>query len=187
MTLISHIESTLGQIEQGWSFEECSESVQVVRCRNQPFDSVVTYLTVGLSNFSSSMPQGRKIRQELVFTANENFSARQIASFMLTFSNYILARNQALLRRDIIGPSEPLISDVAVNSVYASIPVLFDESFSTYTDSSPHTVMVWLIPLLTEEANFVKDRGWSLFEDVLELENPDLMDLNRGSIVKENG
>jgi hypothetical protein len=39
--------------------------------------------------------------------------------------------------------------------------------------------------LLTEEANFVKDRGWSLFEDVLELENPDLMDLNRGSIVKE--
>jgi hypothetical protein len=47
--------------------------------------------------------------------------------------------------------------------------------------------MVWLIPLLTEEANFVKDRGWSLFEDVLELENPDLMDLNRGSIVKENG
>jgi hypothetical protein len=106
---------------------------------------------------------------------------------MLTFSNYILARNQALLRGDIIGPSEPLISDVAVNSVYASIPVLFDEGFSTYTDSSPHTVMVWLIPLLTEEANFVKDRGWSLFEDVLELENPDLMDLNRGSVVKENG
>jgi hypothetical protein len=78
------------------------------------------------------MPQGRKIRQELVFTANENFSARQIASFMLTFSNYVLARNQALLRGDIIGPSEPLISDVAVNSVYASIPVLFDESFNVY-------------------------------------------------------
>jgi hypothetical protein len=65
MTLISHIESTLGQIEQGWSFEEGSKSVQVVRCRNQPFDSVVTYLTVGLSNFLLSMPQGRKLGKNL--------------------------------------------------------------------------------------------------------------------------
>lgn len=179
MTLISHIEHTLGQLEQGWSFSEGSSQVQVVRFRNQPFDGVVTYVTLGLSNVLLSMPQGREVRQELVFTAYEKFSAEAVSSFMLSFCDYILARKQALLRGDVVGPSAPLIPNVAVNSVYASIPVVFDESFSTYKGSSPHTVMVWLIPLLKEEAGFVKANGWSEFEDMLERENPDLMDLNR--------
>jgi hypothetical protein len=130
------------------------------------------------------MPQGREVRQELVFTAYENFPAEEIASFMLSFCDYILTRNQALLRGNVVGPSAPLIPNVAVNSVYASIPVIFDESFSTYRTSSPHTVMVWLIPLLKEEAVFVKANGWNRFEEVLEHENPDLMELNRVSIVQ---
>ena len=184
MTLISHIENTLGQLEQGWSFREGSSPVQVVRFRNQPFDGVVTYVTLGLSNILLSMPRGRDVRQEFVFTAYEKFSAEEIASFMLSFCDYILARNQALLRGDVVGPSAPLIPNVAVNSVYASIPVVFDERFSTYKESSPHTVMVWLIPLLKEEADFVKANGWSQFEDVLERENPDLMELNRKSTVQ---
>ncbi|WP_080712499.1 suppressor of fused domain protein [Pseudomonas brassicacearum] len=183
MTLISHIENTLGLLEQGWSFREGSNPVQVVRVRNQPFDGVVTYVTLGLSDFLLSMPQEREIRQELVFTTYETFSAEAIASFMLSFCDYILACNKALLRGDVVGPSAPLIPGVAVNSVYASIPVVFDEVFSVYKKSSPHTVMVWLIPLLKEEADFVKAIGWSEFEDVLERANPDLMELNRESIV----
>lgn len=184
MTLISHIENMLGQLEQGWTFRAGSSPVQVVRFRNQPFDGVMTYVTLGLSNVLLSMPDGREIRQELVFTAYEAFAAEEIASFLLSFCDYVLARKQALLRGDVVGPSAPLIPNVTVNSVYASIPVVFDESFSTYKKSSPHTVMVWLVPLLKEEANFVRANGWSHFEDVLELENPDLMELNRESTVQ---
>lgn len=184
MTLISHIEHMLGQLDQAWSFTNGSSPVQIARFRNQPFEGVVTYVTLGLSNVLLSMPQGREVRQELVFTSYETFSSEEIASFMLSFCDYILVRNQALLRGDVIGPSTPLISSVAVNSVYASIPVIFDEDFSTYKGSSPHTVMVWLIPLLKEEAEFVKSNGWSKFEDLLERLDPDLMELNRMSTVQ---
>ncbi|AXO87792.1 suppressor of fused domain protein [Pseudomonas parafulva] len=183
MNLISHMESTLGQIEQGWSYKDGASPVKIVRFRDKPFDGVMTYVTLGLSDFLLSMPQGREVRQELVFTTYETFSAEAVSSFMLSFCDYILAHKQALLRGDVVGPSVSLISGVAVNSVYASIPVIFDEDFSIYRDSSPHTVMVWLIPLLQEEANFVKFNGWSQFEDLLERENPDLMELNRDSNV----
>jgi len=187
MNLISHIESLLGQLEQGWSFTKGVGSVKVVRFKDQPFEGGVTYVTLGLSDNVLPMSQGREVRQELVFTAYENFRAEEIASFMLSFCDYILAQRQALLRGDLVGPSIPLIPEVAVNSVYASIPVVFDERFSTYKGSEPHTVMVWLIPLLEDEANFVKKNGWSQFEDMLEHEDPDLMNLNRSSIFKEVG
>ncbi|WP_322614413.1 suppressor of fused domain protein [Pseudomonas sp. BIC9C] len=183
MTLVSHIEQTLGALDLGWSFSENSSPVQVVRFRNQPFDGAVTYVTLGLSNTPLQMSQGRKVRQEFVFTAYEKFAAEEIASFMLSFCDYVLAKDQALLRGDVIGPSAPLITGVAVNSLYASIPVLFDEGFSTYKESSPHTVMVWLVPLLETEAQFVKSNGWSQFEDVLEHMDPDLWELNRAPIV----
>lgn len=61
MTLVSHIEQTLGQLDHGWSFRENSSSVQVVRFRNQPFDGAVTYVTLGLSNVPLAMPQGVKV------------------------------------------------------------------------------------------------------------------------------
>ncbi|WP_343575833.1 suppressor of fused domain protein [Pseudomonas sp.] len=183
MNLISHIENTLGKVDQGWTVKSGRGSVQVLCFKNKPYDGVVTYVTLGLSDTALSMPKGREVRQELVFTAYEGFSAEEIASFMLSFCDYILARKQALLRGDVIGPSASLIPGVAVNSVYASIPVIFDDAFATYNGSFPHTVMVWLVPLLEDEAEFVKANGWGCFEDILERKDPDLMELNRVSIV----
>lgn len=183
MTLISHLESTLGKIDQGWSFSDGTGSVQVVRFLDKPFDGVATYTTLGLSDHILSMPQGREVRQEFLFSTYETYSSEEIASFLISFCDYILGSGNALLRGDIIGPSAPLIKNVKVNSLYASIPAIFDESFSTYRLSSPDTVIVWLLPLLKEEALFVKAYNWSRFEDILEGKNPDLMNLNRVSIV----
>lgn len=183
MTLISHLEHSLGEIDQGWKAKDGAGLVQVVRFTNQPFNGVMTYVTLGLSNTLLPMSQGREIRQELIFSAYDKFSAEEIVSFMLSFCDYILAQNKALLRGDIVGPSDPLIPNVAVDSVYASIPAIFDERLSTYRGSSPNTVMVWLIPLRKDETNFVRTNGWSQFEDILERENPDLMELNRMSTI----
>lgn len=181
-SLIAHVEESLGKLDSGWSFEKGSNQIQVARFANQPFEGATTYVTLGLSNNLLPMPQGREVRQELVFTAYDNFPAEQIASFMLTFCDYILSRKRALLRGDVVGPSDPIIPGVAANAIYAAIPVVFNERFHTYNDSSPPTVMVWLLPLVGEEASFVKQNGWNQFEDLLEAEDPDLWDLNRPAI-----
>jgi hypothetical protein len=179
MSLISHIERTLGQLDKGWSLDGCSGSFQVARFRNRPFDGVSTYATLGLSRHTLPMSKEREVRQEFVFSTYEKFSPDKIASFMLSFGEYVLERHQALLRGDVVGPVEPIIPSVAANAVYASVPVIFDQSFSTYEGTLPSTIMVWLVPLVGNEANFIKSNGWGRFEDILEREDPDLWDLNR--------
>ena len=80
-------------------------------------------------------------------------------------------------------PSDPIIPCVSVNAIYASNPVVFDAGFASYTDTTPPTVLVWLIPLNQSEAKFVKTVGWSKFEDVLGAKEPDLWNLDRDPLV----
>lgn len=183
MSLISHIESSLGEMDYGWGFKECINGIQVARFKNQPFIGSTTYVSLGLSEFVLPMSGGRTVSQELLFSAYDCFSSEQIASFMLTFCDYVIERKQALLRGDVVGPASTLIPGATVNSIYASIPSVFKGELGTYYHSSPATVIVWLIPLLSAEAAFIKSNGWSRFEDILEANNPDLWDLKRSSIV----
>ena len=181
--LIEHLEGYLGPIDYGWGVTKDSGGIRVVRFLEQPYEGVTTYTTLGMSDRVLPMAGERKVRQELVCFADNRFSNEQIASFLLTFGEFVCGKNQALLRGDIVGPSQPIIPDVRCDGVYASMPVLYDGDFATYDRSMPPTVLVWLIPILAAEAAFVRREGWSRFEDLLKHENPDFGDLNREPIV----
>ena len=174
--LVQHLESYLGEIARGWG--DAGE-IQVVQFPDQPQPGVVTYTTLGLSSTPLPMNQGRTVRQELLVSVDSSFESKRLASFLATFAEYVRAQNRALLRGDVVGPSEPLIPGVGASAVYASIPVFFDDAFATYRGSSPPTVLVWLIPLPLEDAEFVKMQGWEAFEDKLESAAVDFWDLNR--------
>lgn len=154
----------------------------MVRFKNQPFESVTTYVTLGFSDHVLNMKEGKDVFQELVFSTYEKYPSEQIASFMVTFAEYLLSKEKALLRDDVVGPSSPLIPGVSVNGVYSSIPVFFDDDFYVYDGGQLPTVLVWLIPLLSDECGFVKQSGWNSFEDILESKDPDLLDLDRLSV-----
>lgn len=182
MSIVGHFESHLGQIAGGWSDDEGSGSLQVVRFPGQPVPDVSCYATLGLSEHVLAMPRGREVRQELVFCAYDRFPAGDVASFLMSFGESLVPGHRALLRGDVIGPGEAVIPGSSLNAVYASVPVVFDDSFGTYERSTPATVVVWLIPLSAAEAGFVRQKGWSAFEELLEDADPDLFDLERPSL-----
>ena len=177
--IVQHLESHLGQIARGWGD---AGDIQVVQFPDQPQPGVVTYTTLGLASTPLPMNQGRTVRQELLVSVDSSFDAKSVASFLVTFAEYVRAQNRALLRGDVVGPSDPLIPGVRASAVYASVPVFFDDAFATYRDSSPPTVLVWLIPLPHEDAEFVNTQGWEPFEDKLESATVDFWDLNRPPI-----
>jgi hypothetical protein len=179
MSLLEHIETALGPIEEGWELTESPSRIRVASFRQQPFEGAITYVTIGLSENVLPMTAGRDVRQELVFSAHESFSRGAISSFLLTFADYILSKRRALLRGDVVGPGEPIIPGVSLDAVYSALPVIFQEGFATYDATAPPTVFVWLIPLHEREADFVKKNGWNRFEDMLAEKDPDLLDLNR--------
>lgn len=182
MTLITHIEKHLGKIDKGWVLKDEPLPIQVVRFRNKPFEGITTYVTLGLSDNLLNLKEEKDVLQELVFSAYDKYPSEQIASFMVTFAEYLLSKKRGLLRGDVVGPSSPLIPNVSVNGVYASIPVFFDDDFHIYEGGQLSTVLVWLLPLLDDECSFVKQNGWNSFEDMLESKDPDLLDLDRLSV-----
>lgn len=183
MSIIQHLETHLGEIDKGWNDTNSEHTIKVVKFENQPFENVITYSTLGLSNFVLPMIEDRTSRQEFVFSAYKQFNNEYIASFLLTFAEHILSKNKALLRGEVIGPNAPIIWGTLLNSVYSAIPIVFENSFAVYDGTIPPTVFVWIIPLHEEEANYVRANGWVKFENLLETVDPDIWNLNRNSII----
>lgn len=188
MSVVGHLEQYLGSIQYGWGERSESQAtvsrarIQVARFCNAPWDGVVTYATIGLSDIAKSMDDDREVRQELLFAAHMKYPGSQIASFLLSFADWVSEHEGALLRGQVIGPSASLIPDVATNALYVSNPVIFPDGISLYTETNPPTVIAWLIPLVAGEAERVRSQGWRKFEDRLESTEVDLLDLNRKSI-----
>lgn len=185
MTILEHFEKHLGPLADGWKVTNPPSKeaeIRVVRFPRMPSAGATTFATIGLSDQVVTFAAGRAGRQELLFAARDEYPPGQVASFLLTFADFIKSSSLALLRGDVVGPSAPLIPGVAANAVYASVPVVFPPGIETYREASPVTVIVWLIPLMSSEAEFIRRSGWSQFEDLMEKRDPDLFDLNRAPI-----
>jgi Suppressor of fused protein (SUFU) len=181
--LIGHLESTLGQIDSGWRHEESGSGIAIVRTRDQPYDGASTYVTLGVCRHVFKMDTGRDVRQEFIVSADDRFESTHVASFLQTFAEFVAARHQALLRGEVIGPSEPVIPGIRLNAIYTAIPVLHDERLRTFDGTRPPTVFAWIVPIHGEEADYVRERGWEAFEERLEAAEADLCDLERDSVV----
>jgi hypothetical protein len=71
----------------------------------------------------------------------------------------------------------------ACSHLYVSNPVVYPDALGVYEGTEPATVVAWLFPVTDDEAEVVRTRGWSHFEDLLEAADVDLLDLERSSIV----
>ena len=176
--IVEHLERELGPIQGGFT----GDGLPVAYFPDQPHPGVTTSVTLGLSRTPLPMPDGRLVRLELLFSAYDSFSAIEISGFLCSFADYIVSQNRALVRGDVVGPSDPLFKGVTATAVYATHPVHFSETLWVLEDTSPPTVIVWVMPLPGVEAAFIKTRGWDEYESLLELADPDLWDPNRKPI-----
>ena len=182
--IIEHVESYLGKIDQGWNAPlESKNHFSIARFCDQPVEGMSTYMTLGLNHHILSMTEEREVRQELVFSAFVPDPSNEIVFFMLRFADLVLSKHEALLRGQVIGPGKSLFSNSAMNAIYISMPVIFEEGFNTFEGSSPPTVLVWLVPIFADEARYVEKYGWGKFEDILEQKDPDLWDIERQSVI----
>lgn len=181
MLIYEHLESYLGPIVQGWGTDENSLGIEVSLFQEIDNKDVNTFSTLGLSKKVLNIGN-KDVRQELVFSAYNKFSSDDISSFLMTFAESVAKTGKGLLRGEVV-EGHPLIEGVSVSGIYASIPVLWPDDFHILNDTSPSTIIVWLIPVTHQEANIIRHEGWNYFEDILEASNCDFWDLNRISLL----
>ena len=181
MMIYEHLEHYLGPILQGWGTDENDLNIEVSLFREPDKQGINTFSTLGLNK--RVLPMGGKaVRQEFIFAAYERYLVDDVSSFLMTFAEYIAKKSIGLLRGDFIeGPA--LIEGASVTGVYASIPVFWPEGIQVFENTSPHTVLVWLIPITHSEAVVIREKGWQYFEKLLEKSDCDFWDLNRNTVM----
>ena len=183
--LIAHLEGHLGPIAAGWSKtpDGTPSPIQVALFEHSPNADDVTFTTVGLSNFPLRMKDGRRVRQELVMAVHGRFRESNIPAGLQALAAHLTASDHALLRGDCLGPFDPLFPGAASTGLYSAIPVYFPDSFAQMsTPGADPVVLTWLIPLMPQELEFCRRRGWRALEDELLKEDPDLLDLGRSAM-----
>lgn len=181
--LIKHLERYLGSIEEGWS-KRCDGAkmpFQIVRYGGSTDEFI--YSTLGLSEFALvSRNSGKKIRCELLVTCRQ--ADANVVGALQNLGTALATSGQALLRGDVVEFSEPLVGGSSLKAWYSTIPVYFPDDFSSCNAGHAEpVVIVWLIPIAPDEAQFVRGNGWAEFERKLEKTNPDLGNLNRVSVL----
>ncbi|MDB5801458.1 MAG: hypothetical protein JWL63_2397 [Rhodocyclales bacterium] len=183
MSLPEHYERHLGEISHGWSDEKQAHGIQVVSFEGQPELGTRTFATLGLSRHIVAMSGTRQIRQELLMSAHDAFSADAVAGLVLSLAEYILERGKAFLRGEVIGPGAPVIAGATLAAIYVTNPSPFDKTLAEFVSEPEATVFAYLVPITGAEASLVREHGWSWFEDQLEQQNPDIWNLARSEEV----
>ncbi|UMM64036.1 suppressor of fused domain protein [Aristophania vespae] len=161
------------------------------------FEGIRTYATLGLSEKNLYYIRNDKkeyIKEEILFSVNykeesrkEDFKyMRMLAGVVeIIFEN----NNYALLRGSIFDVEEPLVEGTKMSAFYVSYPsVYFDGKDNNdvsiiYERTDPVTLIMWLIPIYDSEVKYIREHGWSLFEDILVEKNPDYFDLQREPVI----
>ena len=180
VALKSHIDKFCGEKPDAIFHEELT-GITVARFNNIPDDGLTTYISIGLSGHILSQQSGQKIRQELLVTVDNEFSELPIEDVIFVVAKSTIEKHFALMRGEVIdsgGLLFPEISGVRLTSILCSYPAFFSDDFSFF-ENEETTVFVELIPITTDEAEFVHKEGWSKLFDNIDEGVIDILNLRR--------
>ncbi|MEU4090613.1 suppressor of fused domain protein [Streptomyces aureus] len=182
--LIDHLESRLGRMTGAWSPPAGSpEGVpQVAHFREGRLPGAQSFATVGLSRTPLRHPTTDRHYHLELLACETTVRADGYGPFpdVLDYvSGRLVASGQAILRGDVVPLPIPLPGGT-MTSLYAAMPVYFDDDFFSVTvENGSEVVIAWLIPITAEETAFIHEKGWQPFEEALTHQNPDLLNPNR--------
>lgn len=168
MDLIEHIEKYLGTITGGESviIEEYGKII-LLQFENQPFEDIITHMTLGFSNHNLHINEQKEVRMEVIISVCKEQNNITLDDLLIHISNKMLINHKAILRGQVI-PIPSTISLGSFSSLYVSIPVFHDDDFASLKDVEPNIVFAWLFPIYENEAEFIQREGWNRFEDFLQ-------------------
>lgn len=180
---IDHIEKYLGAIQHGWKTSPDGEPMkfQVIECLGGELAQARVFSTLGLSDFPlRSAASDKLIRHELLIAVPDSFEHRNIPAVLQQLASDVLKRESAYLRGEVVERNNPIFSGKPFHAFYAAIPIILPEKFGTFLfGGGDQAVFVWMVPITKLEASYVRSKGWSKFEALMEGHKADLVDLDR--------
>ncbi|MCQ9641432.1 suppressor of fused domain protein [Chryseobacterium sp. WG14] len=176
MKVIEHLEKYIGEISRGADIVDKKYDLTISLYDNIPFEGIRTFITLGLNRYFIDY------YFELIFVCKSNYDENEIASFLTSFSEYLIDGKKGILKGDVITFDFTLTSETKMNSLYFTLPFYFDYDLQELQLEDRAVIFPLIIPIYNEEAELIREKGWNSFEEFLEEnEIDDLWDLNRES------
>ncbi|MFE1949308.1 MULTISPECIES: suppressor of fused domain protein [Streptomyces] len=185
--LIDHLESRLGRMAGAWSTRDGAPAgtPQVAAFRDGRLERVQAFTTIGLSRTPLRSPDSdRHYHLELLACdyVQDSEDYGPLPAVVEFVAERMVESGHAVLRGDVIPLPVPLPGG-SKTALYAALPVCFDDAFASVTiENGSEVAIVWLVPLTSAEADFVRARGWQEFEQALVAQDPDLLDIGRAGL-----
>jgi Suppressor of fused protein (SUFU) len=152
--------------------------------KNQPVTGAFTLATIGLSKKNFIQPDNKKVRHELLFCAYDKFLSDRIYEDIFDVLGYLSDQDESIVLGQLFDCEAPIAANSLMECFLFYTPVYFKEELHVIKEIRPPVVFAWIIPIHRRELEFIARHGHEKFDELLEKHNPDLLDLNRGSIVK---
>jgi hypothetical protein len=143
---------------------------------NQPCEDATTLITDGLVDCPAHLAQ------ELIVCVYSRWVDNELPKLLAAVANQAVDSQLLFQRGDVLGPAGPLLSTTTMSALYVTHPVYFPSGFSQFCVDGGCASLMWLVPIYESEAATVASSGWDSFESQLELQDPDLLDLQRDPI-----
>jgi hypothetical protein len=183
--LITHLETEFGRVECGWNPDHWRDSaIQVVEFRHGRIPGVIVLSTVGLSSFDlHSAQSGKRVRQELfVIFKNGQFDPA-FAPKLDQIARESARSDRPVLRGEVLHKQGALLANRDFVALYATLPIYYPDTFWSFHDEEQgDTALGWLLPIKANEQVYIRENGWSAFEELMDGAKFDLFDLDRPSL-----
>ena len=183
--LVAHFEKFLGPVRSGWMAGPTGDRMpfQVVRWTQGSDVGSMTYSSLGLSRHRLQGRGGVETRQELVLLATPSLPVEYVLTVLNDAGRAALDVGRGLRQGDVLGPVAPPVPGSAMAALYVAMPDYFPDELALYEPGDgPPVEVLWLVPVSAREYDFVEAYGWEAFEDLLEAQDPDLVDVYRSEI-----
>jgi len=85
------------------------------------------------------------------------------------------------LRGDVIKFKN--VADEKWIGIYFTVPLFLPEALRDFPGRKGQVAIAWAVPIYASEAQFIMDRGWESWEDILDTRYNEIFDLNRDAFI----
>lgn len=176
----THLEQFFGPAMYDSSARTANASVpfQIATFSDQPAENALTFVTLGISEFPLGAPP---VRQEFLLSAWKPDVTDALYEALFGIGHELLRLKTAADYGEILELPKPVVEN-GPSQLLVYAPTYFDPGLEV-VQGQPPVLLTWLIPLTRAETELVLNEGLRALELRFEEADPDLLDLERESVV----
>jgi hypothetical protein len=170
-----HYKKIFGVPRRVGGFDLESLKLDVAVFDDTPCEEATTFATVGLSP---------TIGQELLLSCYTRQATAKTTKLLGVIAEQLFQGKAGVRRGQVLGPAGPVEDGALVEAFYVCPPVYYPTELEPLDTAQHHVHFFWLVPIHAAEATWIRahEDEQFRFENLLQAQDPDLLDLCREPI-----